>query len=71
MVLLVEEFGVSAHFVDDGNSLGGTEKRREEQRLFREAFDRSTISDKRIVCVTETATGGFRPTQDILDEALA
>ncbi len=71
MILLVEDLEVSKHFVDDGLSLGGTESRSEEQGLFRQAFEKSLIKDKRIICVTDTATGAFRAEQAILDDALA
>lgn len=71
LVLLVEDFVESRHFVDDGQSLGGAEKRQEEQNIFRGAFDTSMFSDKRIVCVTDRSTGQFRSRESILDEVLS
>ncbi|WP_437904075.1 hypothetical protein WME95_37160 [Sorangium sp. So ce327] len=71
LVLLVEDFAVSRHFVDDGRSLGGAEKRQDEQALFRGAFDASVVRDKRLVCVTDRETGQFRSPDSILDEVLA
>lgn len=71
LVLLTEDFEVSAHFVDDGLSLGDKGKRLEEQALFLEAFETSTIKDKRRICVTDRVTGGFRDADTILNEALA
>ncbi|KYF68426.1 hypothetical protein BE15_10515 [Sorangium cellulosum] len=71
LVLLVEDFAVSRHFIDDGRSLGGAEKRQDEQALFRRAFDASVFRDKRIVCVTDRETGQFRSPDSILDEVLA
>ncbi len=70
-VLLTENFGASKHFEDDGLSLGGAEKRRDEQKRFLAAFEQSTIRDKRTICVTDATTGRFRPKTAILDEALA
>jgi hypothetical protein len=71
LILLVEDFDVSAHFVDDGKSLGGPEQRRHEQELFIKAFETSAMCDKRIICVTDSATGGFKDKGVILQEALA
>lgn len=71
VILLTEDFEFGRHFVDDGLSLGSIDKRRKEQELFIQAFGRSTIRDKRIICVTDKASGRFRPRQEILDEALA
>lgn len=70
LVLLTEDFERSRHFVDDGKSLGSPEKRPAEQALFLEAFQRSAISDKRVVCVTDPKSGAFRTSADILEEAL-
>lgn len=69
LILLVEDFSVSSHFVDDGESFDIT-KREQEQNLFLEAFEASIIKDKRIVCVTDQGVGGFRRKADILAEAL-
>ena len=70
LILLTEDFGSSKHFVDDGLSLGPSEKREEEQNRFISAFFRSIIKDKRIICVTDTATGKFKPKHIIKEEAL-
>jgi len=70
LVLLTEDFARSGHFVDDGQSLGAADKREREQSLFLAAFEKSIIADKRIVCVTDTASGDFRSRSDILDSAL-
>lgn len=70
LVLLIEAFEASRHFVDDGQSLGDPGKRRDEQDRFLTAFQRSTIRDKRTICVTDPKTGAFRPAPAILDEAL-
>ena len=70
LVLLTEDFSVSKHFIDDGESLGGVEKREQEQELFLKAFNQSTFKDKRIVCVTDQGMGGFRPKEQILEEVL-
>jgi thymidylate kinase len=69
LILLTEDFASSKHFVDDGDSFDPGQ-RKKEQELFIKAFDRSIINDKRIVCVTDTATGNFRPEADILTNAL-
>jgi hypothetical protein len=71
LILLVEDFAVSKHFVDDGKSLGGSERRQEEQGLFLRAFAASIFPDKRIVCVTDQETGGFRSRDSILNEVLS
>lgn len=71
LVLLIEDFSVSRHFVDDGQSLGGKNKRQEEQQLFQNAFDASIFPDKRIICVTDRETGGFRSPDSILKEVLS
>ena len=70
LILLTEDFSISKHFVDDGESFDIT-KREQEQEMFIAAFERSTISDKRIVCVTDSALGGFKPKDVILQEVLA
>ncbi|MBT9137660.1 MAG: hypothetical protein DDT31_00198 [Syntrophomonadaceae bacterium] len=69
-ILLVEDFATAKHFVDDGESLGSIENRQEEQNRFIAAFEKSIIRDKRIVCVTDKAIGGFKPMGWILDEVL-
>ena len=71
LILLTEDFGVSRHFVDDGQSLGTVNDREEEQKRFIDAFNKSIIRDKRIICVTDPALGGFKPKDWILAEALA
>ena len=71
LILLIEDFDIAKHFVDDGESLGPVEKRFEEQERFINAFWRSTIKDKKIICVTDQELGGFRCKEDILKEALA
>ncbi len=71
LILLYEDMDVARHFVDDGQSLGPVEKRAEEQERFFEAFELSHIKDKRKICVTDTALGGFRVKWEILEEALA
>ena len=70
LILLVEDFGRSHHFNDDGNSLGPARNRREEQKRFMDAFYRSHIRDKKIVCVTAN-DGNFRNKDDILEEAVS
>ena len=70
LILLTEDFSISRHFVDDGLSLGSIENREREQELFIEAFERSHIKHKRMICVTDQALGGFRPSRQILLEAL-
>jgi len=69
LILLTEDFRVSEHFVDDGLSFD-IAKREQEQELFLAAFEKSMICDKRIVCVTDRATGGFRRKEQILAEVL-
>lgn len=71
LILLTEDFDISRHFVDDGQSLGTVIDREEEQQRFIAAFHRSIIKDKRIICVTDPALGGFKPKDWILAEALA
>jgi thymidylate kinase len=70
LILLTEDFSSSAHFVDDGESLGPVTKRQEEQNRFMSAFSKSIIGDKRVICVTDKNTGAFRPKREILREAL-
>jgi len=70
LILLVEDFSKSKHFVDDGLSLGSIEKRAQEQQLFIDAFNKSAFPDKKIICVT-AEDGSFRPKDDILAEATA
>jgi hypothetical protein len=69
LILLTEDFSVSSHFVDDGESFDIT-KREKEQELFMAAFESSIIRDKRVVCVTDRGVGGFRRKEDIIAEAL-
>lgn len=69
LILLTEDFKISQHFVDDGESFDIT-KREKEQEMFLAAFEKSCISDKRVICVTDS-TGGFRPKEQILAEVLA
>lgn len=69
MILLTENFDISTHFIDDGESFDAS-KRKEEQNLFIEAFNKSIIKDKKIICVTGE-DGNFRSTQDILEEAIS
>lgn len=71
LILLTENFSVSRHFVDDGESLGTEDDRKEEQDRFIAAFNRSIIRDKRIISVTDPALGGFKPKDVILNEALS
>ncbi len=71
LILLIEDFAIARHFVDDGESLGTVEQREEIQKRFIEAVDRSSIKDKRIICVTDPGVGGFKPREQILAEALA
>lgn len=70
LILLIEDFQLSRHSIDDGQGLGPWEKRKEEQHRFLKAFEKSNIIDKRIICVTSSGTGGFRAKEDILAEAL-
>jgi thymidylate kinase len=69
LILLTEDFKVSKHFIDDGESFDVT-KREQEQEMFIAAFERSIIPDKRIICVTDRDLGGFKPKSQILAEAL-
>lgn len=70
LILLWEDFEIAKHFVDDGESLGAIENREKEQELFMAAFEDSCIPDKRLICVTDQALGGFKLRQNILAEAL-
>jgi thymidylate kinase len=67
LILLIEDFQTAIHFQSDGDSFDDT-KREAEQKLFIEAFNRSVIQDKRIICVTDR-TGRFKKPEDILEEA--
>jgi thymidylate kinase len=69
MILLTENFNMSNHFIEDGGSFDPT-KRAEEQALFVQAFEKSIMRDKKIICVTGE-DGKFRPASDILKEAIA
>jgi thymidylate kinase len=69
LILLTEDFETSRHFTDDGQSLGSVEARQQEQNMFIQAFHRSIIKDKRIVCVTDLATGGFKTKKQVFLEA--
>lgn len=68
LILLVEDFKISRHFVSDGQSFNDGQRER-EQELFIKAFNRSIIPDKRMICVTGP-DGRFRPKEEILEEAL-
>lgn len=69
LILLTEDFSCSKHFVDDGLSFDPT-KREREQQLFVEAFNKTNIKNKRIVCVTDKSTGMFRSFDEITEEVL-
>lgn len=73
LILLTEDFDKSKHFQDDGLSLGSASKenRRREQDLFIAAFEKSSIKNKRMICVTDPVTGGFRDQFEILKEAVS
>ena len=71
LILLTEDFESAGHFVDDGQSLGGADKRPQEQGLFAAAFERSIITDKKIICVTDRVSGRFRDVEAILEEAIS
>lgn len=68
LVLLTEDFSKSAHFISDGESFDDS-RREEEQNRFIEAFNKSILPNKQIVCVT-AEDGRFRPQLDILNEVL-
>jgi thymidylate kinase len=69
LVLLIEDFEIAEHFIDDGDSFD-VSKRRLEQEYFLMAYNKSCITDKRIVCVTDPGTGGFKRPDWILSEVL-
>jgi thymidylate kinase len=71
LILLTEDFKAARHFVDDGASLGVIENREKEQELFLEAFEKSVIQRKQVICVTDTETGKFKSKELILAEALS
>lgn len=71
LILLTVDFDRANHLVEDGHSLGGLERRQEEQALFIEAFNSSCLPCKRLVCVTDPVTGNFKPEQQVLEEAMA
>jgi thymidylate kinase len=71
LILLTENMSLSRHFVDDGDSLGPVEAREAEQQAFIAAFNRSIVADKRLICVTDLATGAFRSQEAILREAIS
>lgn len=68
LILLIEDFSISKHFVDDGLSFD-INKRALEQDLFLEAFQKSTFSNKKTVCVT-APDGSFRSKEDILEDVI-
>ena len=70
LILLTEDFEIAKHFVDDGQSLGAIQNRQKEQQRFVDAFGKSIIRDKRIICVTDPGQGGFKRREWILNEAL-
>ena len=69
---IIEDFSVSKHFRDDGLSLGPAtrENRMLEQEKFITAFNKSSIKDKRIICVTDKETGEYRNQEHILMDAI-
>lgn len=69
LILLTEDFNKSKHFNDDGQSLGSIDNRSREQEMFINAFEKSIIADKRLVCVT-AENGKFKDREDILQEVL-
>jgi hypothetical protein len=70
LILLTEDFEKSTHFVDDGLSFDPS-ARQSEQARFIHAFGKSEIQDKRLICVTDPVTGGWRRREDILAEAIS
>jgi hypothetical protein len=70
LILLIEDFQKSRHFVDDGQSLGKPDKRKSEQEGLIAAFERSRVTDKRTICVTDANTGAFKDARTILEEAV-
>lgn len=71
LILLTEDFERSTHFLDDGQSLGGADQRKSEQKSFLEAFALSIFADKRVVSITEPSSGAFRQPDEIVQEVLA
>lgn len=69
LILLTEDFDISKHFKDDGDS-HDISRRIEEQDAFIDAFERSVIKDKRRINVT-APDGTFRNRSEILREVLA
>lgn len=69
LILLTEDFTCSRHFITDGDSFDDS-KRLYEQQSFIDAFNKSNIKDKKMICVTDRVTGLFRPEQEILAEAI-
>lgn len=69
LILLLEDFQISKHFISDGQSFNDN-RREEEQDLFIEAFNRSIIQDKRMIWVTDPDTGQFKSKERILEETL-
>lgn len=69
LILLTENFEISKHFKSDGESFDDT-KRSMEQDMFIDAYSKSVIHDKKIICVTGE-DGNFRHPLDILAQALA
>lgn len=69
LILLVEDFTVSHHFKSDGESFDDA-KRVEEQNLFIEAFFKSKITNKKIICVTGE-DGQFKSPKVIMNEVLS
>jgi thymidylate kinase len=70
LILLTENFKVSTHFKDDGESFD-ISKREAEQDMFIDAFNKSIIKDKIMICVTDHLTGQFLSKEQILEQALA
>lgn len=69
LILLVEDFKISKHFLDDGLSFD-ISKRQVEQELFIEAFCKSKIKRKIAISVTDLTTGSFKEKDQILAAAL-
>ena len=68
LVLLTEDFSKSAHFISDGESFDDS-RREEEQNRFIEAFNKSILPNKQIVCVTGR-DGQFKNAENITREIL-
>ena len=51
LILLTENFNISRHFNSDGDSFDD-QRRREEQQAFINAFNRSILPNKKMICVT-------------------